>query len=350
MTPAYLAALLYGGAATIYLLLALLFARGWRRTLTARLGALLALSGFAYIALIVIDGQLGGPPWRLPFHMLSLAAPALFWMFARSWFDEEVSLGPGPVAVTIGVVALGLAGNYLASAMGRAGPPLALGWRLSSLVLLALGVRAALGSRAADLVEVRRRVRLVLVAVLAVSIGWIVLAELLAVSWPPPPLWRVANAATMLALGLAVAIPTLGWRDPALLAPPVTRPVATPVADESPLLARADAAMRVERLYRQEGLTIAALAARLGAPEYRLRRAINTGAGARNFSSWLNGFRLDDARQALADPAQREVPILTIAMDAGFNSLPPFNRAFRLAEGCTPSEYRARALDHRSQS
>jgi AraC-like DNA-binding protein len=37
------------------------------------------------------------------------------------------------------------------------------------------------------------------------------------------------------------------------------------------------------------------------------------------------------------------VPILTIALDAGFGSLASFNRAFRLANGHTPSEFRARA-------
>ena len=46
----------------------------------------------------------------------------------------------------------------------------------------------------------------------------------------------------------------------------------------------------------------------------------------------------------LADPVQREVPILTIALDAGFGSLGPFNRAFRDAEGMTPSEYRKQGV------
>jgi AraC-like DNA-binding protein len=34
------------------------------------------------------------------------------------------------------------------------------------------------------------------------------------------------------------------------------------------------------------------------------------------------------------------VPILTIALDAGFNSLGPFNRAFKAETGMTPSEFR----------
>ncbi|MBW3616123.1 MAG: hypothetical protein KY446_00015 [Proteobacteria bacterium] len=67
-------------------------------------------------------------------------------------------------------------------------------------------------------------------------------------------------------------------------------------------------------------MTLTAVAARLGVPEYRLRRAINQGLGARNFNAYLNGFRLAEARAALADPTQRTVPILTITLDAGFGA------------------------------
>ncbi len=72
-----------------------------------------------------------------------------------------------------------------------------------------------------------------------------------------------------------------------------------------------------------------------------MRRTINEQLGHRNFTSFLNGYRLAEVKSALADPAQKEVPIITIALDAGFGSLGPFNRAFREAEGMTPSTYRA---------
>ena len=45
----------------------------------------------------------------------------------------------------------------------------------------------------------------------------------------------------------------------------------------------------------------------------------------------------------LADPRQEALPVLTIALQAGFQSIGPFNRAFREAEGMTPTEYRSRA-------
>jgi AraC-like DNA-binding protein len=71
---------------------------------------------------------------------------------------------------------------------------------------------------------------------------------------------------------------------------------------------------------------------------------INGGLGHRNFNAFLNGYRIAEAKAALADPAQADVPVLTIAMDAGFNSLGPFNRAFKSETGLTPSEYRRGAL------
>ena len=110
------------------------------------------------------------------------------------------------------------------------------------------------------------------------------------------------------------------------------------------LHARLVAAMEVDHVYRKPGLTIGQLAATLGAPEHRLRALINQGLGHRNFATFLNDYRLAAAKAALADPEQARTPILTIAMDVGFNSLGPFNRAFKEREGVTPSEYRRHAL------
>jgi AraC-like DNA-binding protein len=109
-----------------------------------------------------------------------------------------------------------------------------------------------------------------------------------------------------------------------------------------------DALMRLmadERIYRQENITIGVLATRLKIPEYRLRRLINQRLGYRNFNVFLNNHRIEEAKAALADPAQAEVPVITIAMDAGFQSLGPFNRAFKAVTGVTPTEYRRLKVD-----
>jgi AraC-like DNA-binding protein len=82
----------------------------------------------------------------------------------------------------------------------------------------------------------------------------------------------------------------------------------------------------------------------LGVPEYRLRRVINGQLGQRNFNVYLNAHRIAWAREALADPARSAVPVLTVALEAGFQSLGPFNRAFKADTGVTPTEFRVRAL------
>ena len=114
------------------------------------------------------------------------------------------------------------------------------------------------------------------------------------------------------------------------------------------LLARLRQLMEEEKVYRQEGFGVAALVAALNVPEYRLRRLINQRLGHRNFSSFVNGYRLAEVTAALADPAQADVPILTIALDAGFQSIGPFNRAFKAHTGMTPTAYRKQA-DSRTQ-
>ena len=338
---------LRGATIALFLLLSATFARDWKRSLTCRLGAVLTLAGACYVALIAVDAMGTWNSWRVPLHIASLSAPPLFWLFAASWFDDEFEVKLGHWLFVVATATVGAAANYLFWVDHIRFFGLMYGWRILSVVAVVLGLRAMLADWSSDLVESRRRVRLALSAAVALVILWIVIAEISVRGWPPPAGWRVGNAAGMLLLAATVALATLGWRDSALVVPPpraVPLPDAKPEADDSVLLARLDADMRHERLYRQDGLTVTAVAARLGVPEYRLRRAINHGLGARNFNAYLNGFRLEEVRQALADPAQRSVPILTMALDAGFGSLAPFNRAFREAQGCTPSEFRSRAL------
>jgi len=110
------------------------------------------------------------------------------------------------------------------------------------------------------------------------------------------------------------------------------------------LTAELQRAMELDHAYKDETLSVASLAARLKVPEYRLRRVINQGLGHRNFNVYVNGYRLAEARAALAAAAQRDTPVLTIALEAGFGSIGPFNRAFKADTGLTPTEYRREKL------
>ena len=102
--------------------------------------------------------------------------------------------------------------------------------------------------------------------------------------------------------------------------------------------------MQDQHGYRQEDLSIARLADQLAVPEYRLRRLINQRLGHRNFSAFVNGYRLSEACTVLADPTRQHLPVLSIALEAGFQSIGPFNRAFKAATGLTPTEFRRQQL------
>ncbi|MDD9889350.1 MAG: helix-turn-helix domain-containing protein [Gammaproteobacteria bacterium] len=94
------------------------------------------------------------------------------------------------------------------------------------------------------------------------------------------------------------------------------------------------------QLYREAGLTISMLAKKLKMPEYRLRAFIHKQLGFRNFNAMLHQYRIEDAGNALSDGENRNLPVLTIALSVGYQSITPFNNAFREIKGVTPSEYR----------
>ena len=97
-------------------------------------------------------------------------------------------------------------------------------------------------------------------------------------------------------------------------------------------------------VFIEPGLTIAKMAHDTHIPEHRLRHLINQHLGYRNFSDFLNHHRVEAAKGRLSNRKERHTPVLTIAMDLGYGSLGPFNRAFKERTGQTPTEYRNQTL------
>lgn len=88
-------------------------------------------------------------------------------------------------------------------------------------------------------------------------------------------------------------------------------------------------------------LTISELAAHLSTPEHQLRKLINSYLGFKNFSTFLNSYRIPYACTVLQDIKNIRKPILTLALDMGYGSVGSFNRAFKNSIGKTPKEYRS---------
>lgn len=103
---------------------------------------------------------------------------------------------------------------------------------------------------------------------------------------------------------------------------------------------RIEEMLREERLYLEPDLKVAGLAKRLLEPEYKVSRAVTAGLGIANFNRLVNRYRIEHARNLLEKPAQAHRPILDIALESGFASLGPFNRAFKETTGLTPRRYR----------
>lgn len=106
------------------------------------------------------------------------------------------------------------------------------------------------------------------------------------------------------------------------------------------LLKKLDSLLKDQKVFLQENLTILALAKQLNVPEKKVRRLINKGLGYRNFNEFLNHFRIQEAKFILSDPGKNDLQVLRIAMDLGYGSLAPFNRAFKETVGMTPSDFR----------
>ncbi len=97
---------------------------------------------------------------------------------------------------------------------------------------------------------------------------------------------------------------------------------------------------RDQKSYLEPGLSIADLAKKLAMPQYRLRHLVNKKLGYRNFNALLNEYRIGDACAMLSDLDKNQTPVLTIALTVGYQSIAPFNQAFRELKGITPTEFR----------
>jgi AraC-like DNA-binding protein len=328
----------------------------WRDRRQTRIGqfiAALTLSAAAASVNSVPGFEQTAVFWRAPVLVLAAGGPVLFWLWAKTTFDDNFV--PRPLHAALWVL---LPAAVLVSAYGGASPRIAgLVDILLQLMSLGLAVLAAAQTMATwrdDLVLGRRRLRAVvlLASLLYVTIDVIYKSGLGALVVTPAAIETIRAAGPfalavltawsllqVVPIGAAAAMVPASGDNVRFASVPKTAPQPVPAL----LLKRLEQLMTEERIFRQERLTIGALATRLGVPEERLRRAINEGLGYRNFNAFINRYRLEDAKAALSDPSQRDVPVLTIAMDAGFQSLGPFNRAFKADTGMTPTEYRRTA-------
>jgi len=293
---------------------------------------------------------------------LALAPPFFLWVLARLVFDDAFSLRPRH---WLWLLVIEVAGFANAMLQGKAEPwllySLGYGYRLLSLGLIVHALWCSWQGRRGDLVEARVRIRALVLSAAGIAAGLVLFGTIFygpAADRPPVAKFSSAVIAWLLHLTLGAAVLRL---DPDLLPPgsqsapraplpmdpadvPSTTTVA-PVDPDSSLMARLNVLMRQEEVWRKTGLTVGGLASLVGVPEYRLRRFINQKLGFGNFTMFLNEHRLTAAAARLGDPKQLRTPVLTIALELGWGSIGPFNRAFRDRFGMTPSDHRRKQTE-----
>jgi AraC-like DNA-binding protein len=336
---------LRGATVALLLVLAASLFRGFGTVLAGRLAAAFALGSAAHAVSNWIGATSPVSIVHAPVIALSTGNAVVFWLFTRALFDEAFRLRWWHALIWAAVAAFSFVNcMWLAPASGVRLSIIAV--NLLALGFIVLAVAQTIASWPSDLVEGRRRVRVFIVSAAALYGG---LNAVLQISLSRSGSAEIANTVNSAVLAAVVAAISIAMMrvDGADLFPAAPEIQAeandAAVVDSSADQKLVDALMRLmgdERIYRHDNITIGTLATKLGIPEYRLRRLINQRLGYRNFNVFLNEHRIAEAKAALADPSQAEVPVITIAMDAGFQSLGPFNRAFKAITGVTPTEYR----------
>jgi AraC-like DNA-binding protein len=107
------------------------------------------------------------------------------------------------------------------------------------------------------------------------------------------------------------------------------------------LIGRLEAILKSDRIYLNDSLTLAETANLLGTNTTHLSRQINEHYGI-NFSAFLNGYRIAEARRMILDNRFDMLSIEGIAKSSGFRSKSTFNQAFRNSTGFTPTEFASR--------
>lgn len=278
-----------------------------------------------------------------PVIMMASLVPVFFWYFSNAVFRD--GLAPHPLIKWLAglFVVAGLLTIRNSTGIAPAGQLTGLDYagrlvQVAKLLWIAAAFATALRDWRADLVEPRRRLRRLIVFGGGCYILVVLVVELFIDGQAPAEL-ELLNISLLL-----VAVTALSVH---LLAPDKANGFAkmaeTPAHTEptsSPLAKQVIALMENERAYAEEGPTIDSIARRLTTQPHQLRRVINGELGYRNFNAFINHYRVREVARRLGEKEYSDTPLLTLALDAGFRSMAPFNRSFKDLFGVTPSDYR----------
>ncbi|MBL4909220.1 MAG: helix-turn-helix transcriptional regulator [Alteromonadaceae bacterium] len=321
----------------------------WRKNQAVRLFIMLMLVGSGYW-LGAIFPQLANHSFLGWLQFIAgNALPGVFWLVGLSLFAEHFELKTKHYVIAALTLFIPLTSQFFQWAFTT---PLVVGtWSYTLIKYGDMALELGLISHALfialkywrdDLVQERRYIRGGVISISALYIVVVIAVEqLFNIHWQGFDLIK-----SLLLAGLITAINLLIFtlRESSLFALVNTnkKDIATVVIKKPPSkdVEKIILSMTNEKLYQQDGLTIASLARHLCIHEYKLRQLINGELNYRNFNDFLNFYRIQEVTQELQNKNDGQLPILTLALESGFRSLSSFNKAFKNTHGMTPTEYR----------
>lgn len=100
-----------------------------------------------------------------------------------------------------------------------------------------------------------------------------------------------------------------------------------------------DQVMKKDKLYVNGDLKLQDLANTLDVSVHSLSQAINSGKNQK-FNDYLNELRVQEAQRLMTTDSYKNLKLIAIALDSGFNNKTSFLNAFKKHTGYSPSEYR----------
>ena len=111
----------------------------------------------------------------------------------------------------------------------------------------------------------------------------------------------------------------------------------------SKVVDRLNVLMKSEEPYLDSDISLVALAEKLQITPHHLSQVINETL-QQNFYDFINSARIERAKEMLATPDFKKLPIINIAYQVGFNNKTSFNNSFKKYTQQTPSQFRATRL------
>ncbi len=321
---------------TLLVLTCLLFARNLRHGMHLWAGIGFTLSIIAYLIIETEFAQVSS--LHIVIMTGAICIPVLFWLLSKTIFDDHFKATPA-IALWFLVQLIphvhhyfcDLIPNQIESLLNVISEIVSIGFVLASLYV-------ALKTRQGDLIESRLRFRNIFIIITAVLIGLTLIVEATTFAQQSKIPLQILQRVSILTLTAYFLLSNFDFRSGFFFREiPIPKAI---VSVDSVLEEKLMTMLNKEKVYRKEGLTIKELADSMNTQEHRLRRLINGQLGFKNFNDFLNQYRVNEACEILTDASQNRKTILEIAYELGYQSIGPFNKAFKEQKNTTPTAFR----------